>query len=306
MPDWKREIQQRLTASKLEPTREAAIVEELSQYLDDCYDELLASGVSEAESYRRTLEELSGSETLERELWGRGRRVPQEPLVPGTNRRANMIADLRQDLRYGARMLLKQPGVTLIAILTISLGIGANTVIFSLVNSVLLRPLPYAEPERLIRVFENFKERGLNFVDLTAPGFMDWRAQQTVFEDIAAYQAIGFDLTGAGEAQRVLGMRASAGLLPLLRIQPALGRNFTAAEDVFGKGRVAILSHRLWQERFNGANDVLGKSLTLNGEIYSIIGVLPARLRLTGFANADVWVPIAFERWELESRGSHN
>ncbi len=213
---------------------------------------------------------------------------------------------LLQDLRYGARMLMKNPGFTLVAVITLALGIGANTAIFSLVNGVLLRPLPYAEPERIVRVFENFKKRNLNFAGLTAPGFIDWRAQQTVFEDIAAYQAIGFDLMGEGESQRVLGMRASAGFFSLLRIRPALGRGFTSAEDVFGKGQVVILSDRFWRERFNGANEALGKSLTLNGAAYTIIGVLPAGLQLTGFADADVWVPIAFEPFELENRGGHN
>src|SRR5262245_17501353 len=152
MPDWKHEIRRRLRGVKLEPTREAAIIEELAQYMEDCYAEWLASCATEAEAYQRTLTELSGSELLAREL----RRVerPADPIVPGTDRRTNMIADLWQDLRYAARMLRKTPVFTLIAVVTLALGISANTAVFSVINAALLQPYSHIDTDRWVYLWE--------------------------------------------------------------------------------------------------------------------------------------------------------
>src|SRR5215471_7144485 len=198
MPEWKQEIRQRLAGLKLEPAREATVIEELAQYLDDCYAELLASGATEAEAYQRTLAELSGSELLARELRRVERKSDPEPIVPGTNRRTNMIADLWQDLRFGARMLLKQPGFTLIAVLTLSLGIGANTAIFSAVNGVLLSPLPYRAPDRLVQVWEHNWPKNKPHGSVAPANFLDWKGQNRSFEGMAAYDNFpSFNLTGA-------------------------------------------------------------------------------------------------------------
>lgn len=209
------------------------------------------------------------------------------------------------DLKFALRQLLKNPGFTAVAVLTLALGIGANTAMFSLVNGVLLKPLPYPHADRLISLFENQREQGQDFVNVTAPGFLDWRQQSAVFEDLAAYQPTGFDLTGSGEPARLAGIRASASLFPMLGVKPAVGRGFTAAEDTFGGDRVAVIAHRLWQERFGGAPNVLGRSLTLDGRDYTIVGVLPENFRFADL-EADVWRPMAFESWELENRGGHN
>jgi putative ABC transport system permease protein len=301
VPEWKPEIRQRLAKLKLEPTREAAIIEELSQHLADCYAELLSSGATEAEAERQTLAELNEHETLAREL----RRIEQhfapEPIVPGTNRRSNMIAAIWQDLRFGARMLLKQPGFTLIAILTLSLGIGANTAIFSIVNAVLLRPFPYQAPERLVILQERVAAGG--GFSPSYPNFVDWRAQNTAFEAISAVRGNeSFNFTGAGEPERLQGRLVSAEFFSLLGVKPLLGRDFLAEEDRPGATPAVILSYGFWQRRFGDDPGILGKQLTLNNQSYTVVGITPANFQYG--LEADVTVPFGLQAQRFSRRGA--
>jgi putative ABC transport system permease protein len=298
MPEWRPEIRRRLANLKLGPMREAAIIEELAQHLEDKYAELLAGGATEAGAYQRTLAELSGSELLHREL-RRGER-PAEPLVPGINRRINMTTALWQDLRFGARMLLKQPGFTLIAVLTLALGIGANTAIFSIVNAVLLRPFPYKEPERLVIL----RERVTNPVGFSPsyPNFADWRAQNTVFDAISAVrQNESFNLTGAGEPERVQGRLVSAEFLSTLGIKPLVGRDFLTEEDAPGAAPATILSYGFWQRRFGEDPGIIGKQLTLNNQSFTVVGVTPPSFQFE--TEADVTVPIGLQAERFRLRG---
>ena len=293
MPDWKPEIRRRLASLKLEPTREAAIVEELAQHLEDCYAELLAGGATAAEAYRRTLAELSGSELLPRELRRVERQVAPEPIVLGTNRRTNMIADLWQDLRYGARMLLKQPGFTLIAVLTLALGIGANTAIFSVVNAVLLRPLPFPEPERLMLV------EGKGLGNFAAPDFRDLATQNRSFAQLGAYTSATFNLSGGSEPERVNGARVSAGLLPTLGVQPLYGRNLTAEEDRDGGEKVVLLGHGLWQRQFGADAGSWAARSGLTSRVYTVIGVLPPGFNFP--RGRELFVPLALNAFDLNN-----
>lgn len=186
-----------------------------------------------------------------------------------TNDKLQIISDLR----YGARMLLKNPGVAAVAILTLALGIGANTALFSVVNAVLLQPLPYHEPDRLVSLWANVPERGR--WRATPANFLDWKKQNTTFIDMAAYGASAMTLTGDAEPEQLLGTRASAGYFWVLGREPSLGRSFVAEEYEPGKNQVVVLGHSLWQRRFGGRPEVVNKSITLDGSNYTVVGVMP-------------------------------
>jgi putative ABC transport system permease protein len=319
MPDWKHEIRRRLAGVKLEPTREAAIVEELAQLLDDCYEESLSSGATPAEAHRDALAELSGSELLTRELQRIERRIKQEPVILGTNRRANMLAAFWQDLRYGARMLFKNPGFTLIAVITLSLGIGANSAIFSIVNGVLLREAPYREPRRLVMVWSDRPQlqarTGMTEFPVSSADFTDWRDQNQGFEEIAAFHSQSLNLTGVGEPEVLGAVRASVNLFALLGVEPRRGRVFLPEEDQAGANRVVILSDGLWQRRFGSDPKVIGQTISFNNEPYTVVGVMPPDFQFprkadlpAGFgfpSEVHLYTPLALTPEQRNNRGRH-
>ncbi len=205
------------------------------------------------------------------------------------------MQSLWQDLRYGARMLLKQPGFTLIAVITLSLGIGANTAIFSVVNAVLLRPLPYREPDRLVALWSANPERGATSRPVSTPDFEDWRAQNRVFEAIAAYPAVdvtGMTLNDQGAAEQLNTAYVTADFFALLGVQAALGRAVLPHEHEPGRNQVVVLSHGLWQRRFGADPGIVGKTLTLDGRSFTVTGVMPPGLHLPS-ADTDVWASLS-------------
>jgi putative ABC transport system permease protein len=197
---------------------------------------------------------------------------------------------LLQDLRYGVRMLRKNPGFTFIAVLTLALGIGANTAIFSVVNAVLLKPLPYPEPERLIRVWETSPQRGLPYFPASSPNFEDWRKQQSVFEQLAAQENTTFNLTGDGEPERVAAVGVTSDLFPALGISPLIGRSFLPEEEQVGRNHVTLLSYGLWQRHFGADRELIGQAIQLSGERYTVIGVMPSKFEFT--RGTELWVPL--------------
>ena len=199
-----------------------------------------------------------------------------------------------QDVRYGLRMMLKSYGFTAVAVLALALGIGTNTAIFSLVNVYLLRPLPYAEPERLVTVWQANLRSGTDHDPVSFPNFADFKGQSQVFEQLAAYTPQSFTLTTDGtDPERLQGLRVSPDIFPLLRARPAAGRAFLPEEDVPGAGRVAVVSHALWQRRFGSDPGLVSRSIRIDGENYTVVGVMPADFKFPLQSPADVWTPLA-------------
>ena len=286
MPDWKEEIRTRLADLKLEPARETEIVEELSQHLEDRYQESLCAGATEDEAYRATSDELKNAEILTRELRRVERTIRKEPVVLGSGGR-NMIADIWQDLRYAARVMRKDPGFTFIAVFTLALGIGANTAIFSVVNAVVLRPLPYPEADRLVAI-EEYRTGG-NPAQVTPANFLDWREQAQSFTHIAAFHTRNANLTGEGEPERIGLANVSASFFDVLGTRPETGRLFQAPDEQAGHAPVVVISHGLWQRRFAGARDIVDKTILLDGQSYAIIGVAPSGFEFP--KETDAWIP---------------
>ncbi|MCK9487937.1 MAG: ABC transporter permease [Xanthomonadales bacterium] len=216
-----------------------------------------------------------------------------------------MLDSLTQDLRYSLRSLLARPGFLIAAVLTLALGIGANIAIFSVVNALLIKPLPFPDAERLVLVHNNYPGMGLAETGTSVPDYLERREQVTAFQDIGLYTGISLNLASDGAPQRLSGVRASASLFSTLQVAPLLGRTFSADEDQPGRDRVLVLSHGLWQSRFAGAADVIGRPVRVNGHDYRVIGVMPP-----GFVfpnpQAQAWVPFAFSAEEAgdEARGN--
>ena len=306
MPDFKVEIRARLAGLQLSPVREAEIVEELSQHLEQEYERALTCGASEEEARRQVLEQLHASHLLGRELKHVEHQISDKHNALGSERRINLFADLVQDLRYGLRTLAKNPAFTIIAVVALALGIGANSAIFSVVDAVLLRPLPFKNPNRLVMLWENATHMGFPRDTPSPANFLDWQKQASSFTGMAAMSERSFNLTGVGEPERLEGRRVSANLFELLGVSTRLGRTFVPEDDKPGT-HVVLLSHSLWQRRFGSDPAVIGRAVTLNGESYTVVGVMPPFVQLPGFENRNdqLWVPIAFPAEEAAERGNH-
>jgi putative ABC transport system permease protein len=302
MRNWKAEVRTRLINVDIPASRLASVVEEVGQHLEDRYRHLVTTGLSEDDADRVVVQELNESDVLSREVTQLSRTSNGEAPVLGAGGRGRWIDAIRQDVRYGIRTLRRTPGFTIVAAVTLSLGIGASSAIFTVANTVMFRPLPFTDSQRLMRLWESNPEKGWPTFSVSHPNFLDWRAQSQSFERLAAQSSAGFTLTSQAGAEIVRALTVSADFLPVLGVTTALGRNFQADEDrLGGHTTVAILTHDFWQRKFGGNAAVLGTSVTLDGRPFDIVGVLPPSFQWGN--RTDLLVPLAPD--PARSRSDH-
>ena len=265
--------------------------EELRSYMESAVEQKMCAGASREEAVRETRIEMGGMEALKEQVREVGWETRMESLI--------------QDVRYGLRMLRKNPSFTGVAVLALALGIGANTAMFSVIEAVLLRPLPYRNASEIVRVSSTWDRNGtLTNYSSSPPDFFDWRDQNRSFSSMFAFNMSELALTGLGEAKRVRSVMATAGMFSTLQAEPMLGREFAAEENRKGANHVVILGHALWRAAFAGAPDAVGKTIQLDSEPYTIIGVMPADFRFP-LSGSDAYLPIGFDDKVMTQRGAH-
>jgi predicted permease len=291
MPNWKPEIRRRLAGLKLDPAREAAIVEELAQDLDDCYEDLLSGGANEAVAYRKTLAEMSASSAMRQELRRVERRTSDEPIFTPEGR-ISMFADLWRDLRFGARTLRKTPGFTAAALATLALCIGANLTIFAVVDAVLLRPLPFPDGDRLALVYNSYPKAGVDNDGATVTNYYERRGRIAAFSALALYRDGSAVVGESGSTEREPVMRVTSEFFSTLGAGPVLGRAFSEGEMDRQADAVTILTDGYWRRRFNADPKVIGQEIRVDGVRKKVIGVLGPDFRFLS-SKARLFVPLS-------------
>jgi predicted permease len=297
MPDWKQELEGRLAGQRVDPARGAAIIEELSQHLQDRYRELLSAGTGESEACRRVLEELESSDRFAAALPSALRRPSQDLPPQAELPSGNFAVDLLRDVRYGFRSMLRAPGFSFFAILTLALGIGASTTIFTLVNTLLLHPLPVQDPSHLVCVYatdvKGQKQSG-NLLPISYLNLKDYQARNSGLSGIGGFSPpLVMTLTESTGTERLFGQLVTSNYFETLGLAPARGRFFLRGEtSTPGSMPVAVLSFNAWKLRFDRAPDILGKTLEINGTPFTVVGVAPQGfLGVSAVFGPDVWLP---------------
>src|SRR5258708_15783381 len=308
MHTWQQLVRERLRGVNLEGAREAQVVEELAQYLEDAYDECRARGASADEALQRALTELADTRRLVRQLRKQEPAWQDPPPVLSRNRGGMSVFTLLYDFKMAFRSLRNRPGFSLMVIGMLALGIAANAAIFSILDGFFLRPLPFRDPGRLVDLDEIAPKWNLQFVGISNADSVGWRAA-AAFEGMAFYRTSDVTLTGGESAQRVRAAQATHDLPALPGLQPALGRGFSPEEDKPGGAPVAMISYGFWRRVYGGDPSVLGQTIQLSNNPFTVIGVLPAEAVIPD--RADVWRPLQLDPnrnngWYLRGIGRLN
>ena len=309
MRDWTAIVRTRLRQHTGAPP-DPDVVEEVAAHLAQTNDDAARSGMTDDEAADRALRILDAPDLFLAAIDAKRPRgaarladwTRREAPPPPEGARLMRSLDIRRDSRYALRMLTRAPVFSAVAILTFAIGIGVNTAVFSVVNGVLLRPLPYPDADRITMVWMDNERQGIREDITSYPNYADWRDQNSSYAQLAAMARTSFSLTGAGEPERLLGARVTASFFDVMGLPPILGRVFTAEHEVEGRDAVAVISQGLWVRRFGGAQDVLGRTLLLNGRPFEVIGVMPGALKLPD--DAELWTPLAPTEGQRRARFS--
>ena len=267
--------------------------EEIQAYLDMSTEAKLRQGLSPREARRNALLEVGGVEQVEERV----REI----------RMGSFIETVWRDVRTGARSLVHSPVFTVVTLLSLALGIGANTAIFSVVNSLLLRPLPYPESEQIVHVWHTPPQQsfpGLETFSVSPANYIDWKAQSTAFEQMAVYADTGFSLSTSNDPLPLVGAVVSSDFFSVLRSSPMQGRTFTPDEEQPGRDQVVVIGHRLWQRAFGANPNIIGQTLTINSRSFTVVGIMPAGFEFP--REAELWVPLAWDDNERKTRSIHD
>jgi putative ABC transport system permease protein len=270
---------------------ERELGDEINGYLEMLIEEKVSHGMPRDEARRAALLEIGGMERVKEKV--RDVRV------------GAWLDALRQDVRFGMRALIRRPGFTIVAVLTLAVGVGATTAIFSLIDSVLLKTLPFPDSDRLVMVFEVRPRFNLPRVEVTPLNYVDWQQQADSFDELAAYVNAFLNLTGSGTPERLAAAQVTPNLFPALRVRPLIGRWFVAPEGSPGHAGFTILSYGLWQRRFGGDPGIVGETIRLNGEPHQVVGVMPRGFQFPR-EGIDAWVPVDYRAGAgVQARGTH-
>ena len=297
MSDWKSEIRTCLSAAQIEPAREAEIIDELAQHLEDRFQEHRAQGAGDVEARQMALAELNDVHQMIGELRETERREDLASVPLGVPRGANILSGLFQDFRYGVRSLRKSPAFTLTVVLTLALGIGANTTAFTLINTFLFNPLPVRDASRLVAMetVDNNKAAGEGrLLPVSYLNLKDFEERNQVFTHLTGYtHPIPLSLSGGENSERIFASLVTGNYFDTLELRPVLGRFFGPEEDrVPGANPVAVVGYTAWQQRFGGTSDIIGRAIRLNNTVVTILGVAPEGFKgITAVFGPDLWLP---------------